>query len=69
MPHHRDIKHNNSIEHKLPNVRDLFPGQFSPNIFDQSSYNSMPKFSCGMHVWQESCMMIGQLGWEKTDLI
>ena len=28
-----------------------------------------PKFSCGMHVWSESCIMIGQLGWEKIDLI
>ena len=28
-----------------------------------------PKFSCRMHVLSESCMMIGQFGWETIDPI
>ena len=32
---------------------------------DQSSC----KMGCGTHMWSKSCMMIGQVGWEKIDLI
>ena len=28
-----------------------------------------PKFCSGTNVLSESCMMIGELGWEKIDLI
>ena len=30
---------------------------------------NVPKFDCGIHVQSESCIMNGEFGWEKIDLI